>query len=119
MCKRLWNRFFRPDSRDNLKSKTRTEPCRRIQNRKWVGIFAIILTFVFGGVEARAQQPVKIPRIGYLNTGPRTTFEKARTEAFQQGLRELGYVEEKNIVIEWRYADGKADRLRELAAELV
>ena len=67
---------------------------------------------------ARAQQPTKIPRIGYLSgTSPSTS--SARREAFRQGLRELGYVEGKNIIIEWRYAEGKLDRLPALAAELL
>ena len=65
-----------------------------------------------------AQQAGKIPRIGYLNaTSPSTS--PARVEAFRQGLRELGYVEGKNIVIEFRHAEGKIDRLPALAAELV
>jgi ABC-type uncharacterized transport system substrate-binding protein len=70
------------------------------------------------GVIAEAQQPKKIPRIGYL-TGPSLSANAARVEAFRQGLRELGYVEGKNIVIEWRSAEGKLDRLPALAAELV
>jgi len=67
---------------------------------------------------AEAQQPTKIPRIGWL-TGTSPSANAARREAFRQGLRELGYVEGKNIVIEWRYAEGKLDRLPALAAELV
>src|SRR5438093_2063166 len=67
---------------------------------------------------AQAQQPTKIPRIGYLGASSPTT-NPARIEAFRRGLRELGYVEEKNIVIEWRYAKGKPDGLPALAAELV
>jgi len=67
---------------------------------------------------ARAQQPTKIPRIGYLTTVSLSAIS-ARIEAFRQGLRELGYVEGKNIAIELRYADGKPDRLPALAAELV
>jgi putative ABC transport system substrate-binding protein len=67
---------------------------------------------------ADAQQPAKIPRIGYL-TGASLSSQWANTEAFQQGLRELGYVEGKNIIIEWRGADGNRDRQRALAAELV
>jgi len=67
---------------------------------------------------AEAQQPAKVPRIGYL-TGGSLSANLARLEAFRQGLRELGYVEGKNIVIEYRYAEGKFDRLPELAAELV
>ena len=55
---------------------------------------------------ARAQQPKKVPRIGFLGatTLPATS---ARIEAFRQGLRELGYIEGKNIVIEYRWAEGK------------
>jgi putative ABC transport system substrate-binding protein len=65
-----------------------------------------------------AQQPGKIFRIGYLSANSRAAMA-TRTEAFQQGLRELGYVEGKNIVIEYRYAEGKPDRLPTLVAELV
>src|SRR5215470_17003128 len=62
------------------------------------------------------QQPTKIPRIGYLmGRSP----DPVRSEALRQGLRELGYVEGKTIVIEWRSAEGKPDRLPTLAAELV
>ena len=69
------------------------------------------------GVTAKAQQPTKMPRIGYLSTTSLST-SPARIEAFRQGLRELGYEEGKNIVIEWRLGDGKYDRLPALAAEL-
>ena len=69
-------------------------------------------------LSAEAQQPTKIPRIGYLGFGSPSTIPD-RIEAFRQGLRELGYVEGKNIIIEWRHAEGKADRLPSLAAELL
>jgi len=65
-----------------------------------------------------AQQSKKIPRIGFLNALFPTT-NPARIEAFRQGLRELGYAERKNIVIEYRYAERKVDRLPALAAALV
>src|SRR5262252_3851712 len=83
-----------------------------------------IVCVVFGalllalGSSADAQQTKKIPRIGYLGVNPRSV-NLARIEAFQQGLRELGYSEGKNIVIEWRSAEGKVDRLPALASELV
>jgi ABC-type uncharacterized transport system substrate-binding protein len=67
---------------------------------------------------AEAQEPTKIPRIGYL-TGATPDGQSARIEAFRQGMRELGYVEGKNIVVEFRYAELKPDRLPALAAELV
>jgi putative ABC transport system substrate-binding protein len=70
------------------------------------------------GVTAEAQQPKKVPRIGYLS-GVDPARESTRSEAFQLALRELGYVEGQNIAIEYRYAEGKRDRLPELAAELV
>src|SRR4029077_19381250 len=69
-------------------------------------------------VSVQAQQPMKLPRIGYLNASSLST-NATRMEAFRQGLRDLSYVEGKNIIIEWRSADGKSDRLAALAAELV
>jgi len=66
----------------------------------------------------QAQQPNKVPRIGYLITSSPSP-NSARIEALRQGLRELGYIEGKNIVIEWRSAEGKADRLPSLATVLV
>jgi len=79
----------------------------------------VIIATLLGCVGiAEAQQPAKVPRIGYL-TGATPDGQSARIEAFRQGLRELGYVEGKNIVIEYRYAELKPDRLPALAAELV
>src|SRR4030095_12488634 len=67
---------------------------------------------------AEAQQPTKVPRIGYLsNTDP--VGESARSEAIRLALRELGYIEGQNIAIEYRYVEGKRDWAPELAAELV
>ncbi len=81
-------------------------------------ISTLVLGLLAGPLPAEAQQPTKIPKIGYLGM---TSLSKnaARTEAFRQGLRELGYVEGKNIIIEWRSAEGKRDRLPALAAALV
>ena len=67
---------------------------------------------------AEAQQPKKVPRIGYLSSAD-AARESARSEAIRLALRELGYIEGQNIAIEYRYAEGKLDRLPELAAELV
>ena len=64
-----------------------------------------------------AQQTKKIPRIGHLSNNDPAT-ESTRAEVFQAGLRELGYVQGQNITIEYRYAERKSDRLRELAGEL-
>jgi len=84
-----------------------------------VVVFLCLLPTVFlPAVLTEAQQPTKVPRIGYLSGGSRSSNED-RIEALRQGLRELGYVEGKNVVIEYRYAERKLDRLRELAFELV
>src|SRR5262252_5470737 len=68
---------------------------------------------------ARGQAVGKVPRIGYLSPGSASPGPLAYHDEFQRGLRELGYVEGRNIVIEYRFADGKFDRLSALAAELV
>ena len=102
----------------NRKSKTCPELCRRIQNLKWAGFLAILVLLLGCVGMAEAQQPPKVPRIGFLSGGSPTT-SPARYEVFRQGLRELGYVEGKNIVIEYRWAEGKLDRFPALAAELV
>ena len=67
---------------------------------------------------AEAQQPKKVARVGYL-TGASLSAVAFRTEAFREGLRDLGYVEGKNIVIEWRSAEGNPERGPAIAAELV
>jgi len=81
-------------------------------------IITVTLIIFAAAFTADAQQPTKVPRIGFLSGTSRSTIS-ARVEAFRQGLRELGYVEGKNIVIEYRYAEGKFDRLPALADELV
>jgi putative ABC transport system substrate-binding protein len=70
------------------------------------------------GSSAFAQQPAKLPRIGFVTAGSSSTIA-ARIEALRQGLRDLGYIEDKNIIIEWRFGEGKVDRLPALVAELV
>ena len=69
-------------------------------------------------VSAQAQQPTKVPRIGFLIASSPSPVS-ARLEAFRQGLRELGYVEGKSIVIDYRWAEGKVDRMPDLAAQLI
>ncbi len=93
---------------DNLKSK--------IQNRKWLGLSVIAFMLVVVVAVAQAQQAKKVPRIGYLSLG--SNF-RANDEAFRQGLRQLGYIEGQNIVVEWRFVDGKPERYPDFAAELV
>ena len=82
-----------------------------------LSILAAVL-IVYLGTVARAPQAAKIPQIGFLGATSRAAIS-ARVEAFQQGLRELGYVEGKNILVEYRWADGNIERLPDLAAELV
>ena len=83
-----------------------------------LSILAVITLLLAGAVIAYAQQPARIFRIGILIAASAASFS-TRVEAFRQRLRELGYVEGKNIFIEYRYADGKLERLPDLATELV
>jgi len=83
-----------------------------------VGIVAFVVTLAMGGVVAQAQQPKKVPRIGYLSTQD-PARESIRAEGIRLALRERSYIEGQNIAIEYRYGEGKTDRLPELAAELV
>ena len=78
----------------------------------------VAVVLLASGVIAETQKPTKVPRIGFLFAPPASALA-ARVEGFRQGLRELGYVEGKNIIIEFRSAEGKPERLNELAAELV
>ena len=102
---------------DNPKSKTCPELCRRIQNRKWAGLFAVVITLTVCEARAEAQPAKKITRIGYLSLSA-TPTSPLRRDAFRQGLGKLGYAEGKDFVIENLYAES-FDRLSELAAELV
>jgi putative ABC transport system substrate-binding protein len=79
---------------------------------------ALLLSALLGKAVAQPQE--KVPRVGYLNPGsPSDPLSQRRLEAFRQGLRDLGYVEGRNIVIESRWAEGQYDRYPTLAADLV
>ena len=84
-------------------------------------IVSLVVTLILASFHlAHAQQAKKVPRIGYLATGSRSSASASSNfKAFLQGLHELGYIEGKNIAIEYRYAEGKSDRYPELASELV
>ena len=82
-----------------------------------ISILLIIATVGVGEM-VHAQQPTKVPRIGFQLDAP-VSAVATRIEAFRQGLRELGYLEGKNIIVEWRSSEGKIERRSELAAELV
>jgi putative ABC transport system substrate-binding protein len=86
-----------------------------IRKRSFWLVTTIILVTV---ANAKAQESAKIPRIGILELAS-PAASASQLKAFQQGLHDLGYVQGKNIILEYRYADGKLDRLPKLAAELV
>ncbi|MGE5848946.1 MAG: ABC transporter substrate-binding protein [Candidatus Methylomirabilota bacterium] len=87
--------------------------------RRVIGIIALLLIGLTAApLAAEAQEPAKIPRIGLLSPFDRSSAA-LNIEAFRRGLRELGYTEGSNITIEYRFAEGKFDRLPDLAADLV
>src|SRR5215475_11032467 len=92
--------------------------CEREMNKLILGSFALCAMLLALCATAEAQQPNKVHRIGYLSPGDAAS-NSTRSEAIRLALRELGYMEGQNIAIEYRYAEGKRDRLPELAAELV
>ncbi len=83
-----------------------------------LSVLLIVTVLALGEGLAQGQQPAKIPRIGVLSSGSASS-RRGGHEIFLGGLRDLGYTEGKNIVIEYRYADGKLDRLTHLTTELV
>jgi putative ABC transport system substrate-binding protein len=95
-----------------MPSRTRCE----LKKVGWSSVLVVALVLALGAM-AQAQQAAKVPRVGFLGTASPSAV-LARVEAFRQGLRELGYVEGKSILIEYRWA-GKLDRMPDLAAELV
>jgi putative ABC transport system substrate-binding protein len=109
MFKALRNRSLDFNS-GNRKSK--------IQNRKLAGTIALFIALAMCGAVAQAQQPKKIPRIGYLSVSDAVTAS-AGDERFRAALSKLGYLEGQNITIEYRYSEGKPERAADLAAELV
>jgi ABC-type uncharacterized transport system substrate-binding protein len=97
-------------------SETCPDLCRRIKNRKLVVVLAV--AFVLCGAAAHAQQPGKVFRIGFLDTSTASGMA-VLIDAFRQELSKLGWIEGKNITIEYRFAELKNERLPELAADLV
>jgi putative ABC transport system substrate-binding protein len=81
-------------------------------------IVTLILSLLAAPLTSSAQQAAKVPRLGLLIPGSSSAFAP-RIEAFRHGLRDLGYVEGRNITIEYRFAEGQYDRLPELVAELI
>src|SRR4030095_11488887 len=82
-------------------------------------LISLLITILLTTAPPAEAQPVKkVPRLGYLSSGA-PAVASPLSETFLEGLRQLGYAEGKNIVIEWRYAEGSTERLAELAAELV
>ena len=96
---------------DNRKSKNR--------NWKWRTIVVLFVTSGICGGAAGAQQPKRVPRIGFVNTEGSPQAPGPQFEAFRQGLGDLGYVEGKNIFIEVRYPEEKPERTADHAIELI
>src|SRR5436190_3339405 len=88
---------------------------------KKAGVLSIlfVVALLAVAVIADAQQPKKVPRIRYLSGAGDPSNPGPNVDAFRRGLQELGYIEGKNILVEYRYIEGKRDRVPSLVAELV
>jgi len=84
-----------------------------------ISVCLLIAALLFTVSIAEAQQAKKVPRIGYVSASGGSGTPDARFEVFRQGLRDLGYIEGKNILLEIRYAEGKPERFPSLVTELV
>ena len=83
-------------------------------------ILWLLAIFLLAHVQlAAAQQPTKMPRIGFIPSAGDSSNPGTQINAFQQGLRDLGYIEGKNILLEYRYGAGQAERIPSLVADLV
>jgi putative tryptophan/tyrosine transport system substrate-binding protein len=111
MNNKFCSRFYESRLSPNLKSK--------IENLKWLRLSVIACVFVVAAGVAEAQQPAKLPRIGYVDLGANPNDPGPKVEGFRQGLRGLGYIEGKNILTEYRFLDGNRDRIPSVVAEFV
>src|SRR5256885_16908250 len=100
--KRIFRRRFFASQSDNLKSK--------IQNRKWAGLFTIVVALTVCGARADAKQAGKIFRIGFLDSGT-ASGSAVLVEAFRQEMNKLGWIEGRNFTIEYRFGEQKSERL--------
>src|SRR6478672_3719864 len=96
---------------DNRKSK--------IKNLKWWGVLVICFRLAFGGAVAEAQQAGKIPRIGYISGTYNPSNPGPYVEALRRGMRELGYTEGKNFIVEYRGAEGRLETIPGIIDELI
>ena len=108
------SRFFAYQS-DNLKSKIEKRP----RGLKWLWLSVIAFVLVVVEVVAQAQQPARIPRIGYVTSTGNSNNPGPSGNAFRQGLRDFGYIEGENIQVEYRFIEGNIGRTADLVAELV
>ena len=100
-----------------VKSREPQNTWGELMRKKLFGFGLALSVLLFAlSVSAQAQQPKKVPRIGYLSIAD-PAGESTRAEAIRRALRELGHIEGQNIAIEYRYTKGKRDRAPELAAD--
>src|SRR5215831_786475 len=107
------------NSSESSSSASSRLPSQARCSLRWIALATVVaLSVLLEPIAARAQESGKIPRVGSL--APRNRTDAAPfVDAFLQGLRDFGWIEGKNIVIEYRWAEGRSDRLDDLAADLI